>query len=80
MGDQPSWHFPPRGWGLDVVQDSASTHFRDDPIPKLVREVLQNSLDANDKQLAGPVDVEIAERYVTSDTIGAKELAEHLES
>ena len=80
MGDQPSWHFPLRGWGLDVVQDSASTHFRDDPIPKLVREVLQNSLDANDKHLTGPVDVEITERYVKGQTIGADELAEHIES
>lgn len=80
MLDHPSWHFPARGWGLDVIQDSSSTHFRDDPIPKLVREVLQNSLDANDKNLAGPVSVTIAERYVPSQSIGADELAKHVES
>ena len=80
MSDKPSWHFPPRGRGLDVIQDSSSTHFRDDPIPKLVREVLQNSLDANDRGLLGPVEVEITERYVEGGTIGADALEEHLES
>ena len=80
MTDRPSWHFPPRGWGLDVIQDSSSTHFRDDPIPKLVREVLQNSLDANDRDLVGPVEVEIAEVYVDGGAIGANELKSHLES
>ena len=66
--------------GLDVIQDSSSTHFRDDPIPKLVREVLQNSLDANDRDLVGPVEVEIAESYVDGRTIGAEELKNHLDS
>ena len=80
MNQQPAWHFPPRGWGLDVIQDSSSTHFRDDPIPKLVREVLQNSLDANDRDLVGPVEVEIAESYVDGRTIGAEELKNHLDS
>ena len=80
MSDKPAWQFPPRGWGLDVIQDSSSTHFRDDPIPKLVREVLQNSLDANDRDLVGPVEVEIAERYVDGRIIGADQLRDHLES
>ena len=80
MNDTASWHFPPRAWGLDVIQDSSSTHFRDDPIPKLVREILQNSLDANDKNIDGPVDVEITERPVHPETIGAAELQKHLES
>ena len=80
MTEKPAWHFPPRGWGLDVIQDSASTHFRDDPIPKLVREVLQNSLDANDRDLVGPVEVDLAERYVDCRIIGAEDLKRHLES
>ena len=80
MNDKPSWHFPPRGWGLDVIQDSSSTHFRDDPIPKLVREVLQNSLDADDRDLVGPVAVEIAESYIDGQMIGAEALKYHLES
>ena len=80
MNDNPSWHFPPRAWGLDVIQDSSSTHFRDDPIPKLVRAILQTSLGANDRDLDGPVEVEITERPVAPKIIGAGELQKHLES
>ena len=79
MTNMPSWRFPPRGWGLDVIQDLSNAHFRDAPIPKLVREVLQNSLDANDTDLAGPVEVEIAECAVDADLIGAAQLKRHLE-
>ena len=79
MTERPSWHFPPRGWGLDVVQDLSSAHFRDAPIPKLVREILQNSLDANDTNLAGPVKVEIAECSVDAELIGGPRLTRHLE-
>ena len=78
MSDQPAWQFPPRGIGIEVIQDSASTHFRDDPIPKLVREVLQNSLDAKESGLAGPVEVKITETYVAADLIGGSELKRHL--
>ena len=67
MTDKPSWHFPPRGWGLDVIQDLSNAHFRDAPIQKLVREVLQNSLDANDTDLAGSVEVEITECSVDAE-------------
>ena len=79
MTDLPTWHFPPRGWGLDVIQDLSNAHFRDAPIPKLVREVLQNSLDANDTNLAGPVDVEITECAVDAELIGRDQLKRHIE-
>ena len=74
MSETPSWHFPARNWGLDVIQDSSSTHFRDEPIPKLIREVIQNSLDANDRDLQGPVEVEFTERQLDSAMIGAEGL------
>ena len=80
MNEQPTWHFPPRGWGLDVIQDLSNAHFRDAPIPKLVREVIQNSLDANDTNLAGPVEVEISECTVDPELIGARQLKLHLEA
>ena len=65
---------------MDVIQDSSSTHFRDDPIPKFVRAILQNSLDANERDLDSPVEVEITERPVDPKIIGAGELQKHLES
>ena len=80
MINKPKWHFPPRGWGLDVIQDSSSTHFRDDPIPKLVRETLQNSLDARDPDLHEPVTVEILETYIEPESIDAAGLRSHLQS
>lgn len=78
MSNQPTWQFSPRGIGVEVIQDSASAHFRDDPIRKLVREALQNSLDAKEPGLASPVEVSIGETQVDADLIGAAELRRHL--
>ena len=78
MSNQPTWQFSPRGIGVEVIQDSASAHFRDDPIRKLVREALQNSLDAKEPGLASPVEVSIGETKVDADLIGAAELRRHL--
>ena len=64
---------------MDVIQDLSNAHFRDAPIPKLVREVLQNSLDANDTDLAGPVEVDITECSVGTELIGGDQLRRHLE-
>lgn len=44
----------------------------------MIREVLQNSLDARHIDLGGPVDVEIADTYVDREVIGAEELEKHL--
>ena len=80
MNQLPTWRFPPRGWGLDVIQDLSNAHFRDAPIPKLVREVIQNSLDANDTNLAGPVEVDISDCLIDPELIDADELKPHLEA
>lgn len=80
MSNQPTWQFSSRGIGVEVIQDSASAHFRDDPIRKLVREALQNSLDAKEPGLASPVEVNIGETKVEADLIGAGELRRHLTS
>lgn len=77
MNDQPTWQFPPRGIGVEIFQDPASAHFRDDPIRKLVREVLQNSLDAKEEGLDDPVEVKFTEAYIDADLIGGAELKGH---
>ena len=56
----PSWHFPPTGGGVEVIQESATTNFRESPLDKFVREILQNSTDAHDHNL-GPVEVTFRE-------------------
>ena len=78
MSNTISCQFSPRGLGIDVIQDSSSTHFRDDPIPKMIREVLQNPLDAKIDGLLDPVEVTIADTRVEPKTIGAEELKLHL--
>ncbi len=65
---------------MDYVQDPSSAHFSDDPIPKLVREVLQNSLDAREPGLRQPVKVEFVQATVDPDLVGAPQLAAHVRS
>ena len=55
--NRPTWKFPLRNGGQDVVQDSASEFFTTEPIAKLVRETIQNSLDAKQSGLSSPVKV-----------------------
>lgn len=72
MNEQPTWQFAPRGIGVEVIQDSASAHFRDDPIRKLVREALQNSLDAKEDGLDAPVEVNSPRFILTPATSAAR--------
>ena len=76
---RPSWHFPPTGGGIEVIQESATTNFRESPLDKFVREVLQNSTDAHDHN-AGPVEVTFREAFYPSELFGAEVLIEHTEA
>ena len=78
MSTNAKWQFPPRNGGIDVVQDSSSAHFSDDPIPKLVREIIQNSLDARESGISDPVVVKFADTEVKRELIGASQLCKHL--
>ncbi len=78
MPSKAYWQFPPRNGGIDYVQDPSSAYFSDNPLPKLVREVIQNSLDAKEPGLNNPVQVDFTETYVSPDIIGASELKQHL--
>ena len=77
------WHFPKTDGGMDYVQDPSSTHFNEAPIPNLVREVIQNSLDAKYEGVDEPVTVTFTETYIKSIeyaefalyTVGATECA-----
>ena len=78
VSNKPTWQFPPRSGGADFVQDSASAHFRDAPLRKLVREVIQNSLDAKKSGTSDPVKVAFKETDLAATLIGANELKKHL--
>ena len=74
------WQFPPRNGGIDYVQNPSSAHFRDNPIPKLVRETLQNSLDAKELGLGRPVVVRFEDTEIDGSLVGRQQLLEHMES
>ena len=69
-----------RNGGIDYVSDPSSAHFSNAPIPKLVRELIQNSLDAKEDGLPGPVAVTFSETRVDRDLVGGAALGRHLQS
>ena len=76
-----TWNFPPVGGGADYgFENASSAHFSHDPIQNLVREVIQNSLDAKQGGLVEPVKVTFAEEEIERELIGADELGAHLAS
>ena len=77
---RPTWRFPSRNGGIDYVNESSSAHFSDAPLPKLVRELIQNSLDARQDGLSEPVTVTFAETSVKRGLIGAAALQRHLQA
>lgn len=77
---KPTWIFPARNGGIDFVSDPSSAHFRDHPIPKLVRELVQNSLDAKDGGSDGPVTITFSELQVKQEQIAGADLERHLQS
>ena len=75
-----NWHFPPRNGGVEVINDPSAAFFKDNPIPKLVREVIQNSLDAREPGIKEPVSVTFADLQVERHLVGASQLYRHLVS
>ena len=75
----PTWRFPERNGGIDYVNDPSSAHFSDAPISKLVRELIQNALDAKNDGFTSPVSVTFSETSVGRELIGATTLQEHLD-
>ena len=78
MSNNASWHFPPTKGGIDYVQDPSSSHFSSLPIANLVREIIQNSLDARQPGL-NQVGVSFTELPIQRNDIGGDELRLHIE-
>lgn len=77
---RPTWRFPPRSGGIDYVNNPSSAHFSDAPIAKLVRELIQNSLDAKHHGFTTPIGVRFSETTVERELIGGDALEYHLEA
>lgn len=77
---KPTWRFPPRNGGIEFVNDASNAHFSDAPIPKMVRELIQNSLDAKQDGLSTPVSVTFTETSVKRSLVGGAALQRHIQS
>ena len=76
-----TWQFPPNEGGAEYgFGDAAAAHFRADPISHLVREVIQNSMDAKVDGLYEPVHVAFSETEISTSVIGGNSLRPHVES
>lgn len=74
MSSKIGWRFPPTGGGQGAgFNDSGIAHFSGLPLPSLAREILQNSLDARDKQ-GEPVHVDFELIPLAPGDIGRDEL------
>lgn len=78
---QADWQFPPNQEGAEYgFGDAASAHFRADPMAHLVRETIQNAIDAKLDGLAEPVHVAFSKSEIPSIIIGGDSLRLHIES
>ncbi len=80
MSINGTWQFPPSNGGMDYANDPSSAYFSDAPTAKLVREIIQNSLDAKESGLTTPVKVEFSEKKIGRGLIGASDLEKHISS
>ena len=73
------WWFASTGGGVKHGYNNAGAeHFRSAPEEKLIREIIQNSLDAAHPEGIRPVEVDIFPCNVDPEDIGAKELKQHM--
>ena len=80
MTKQPKWRFPANDHGAwHDSQDASRAHFSKDPMTHLVRESLQNALDAANPGL-DTVEVSIGIIEIPADSIDGKGLSRHLQS
>ncbi len=73
------WRFAPTGGGVrHGFNNAGAEHFRSAPEEKLIREIIQNSLDAAHPAVQAPVEVDIFLCHISLDDIGARGLKQHL--
>ena len=60
------------------MDNAARHHFSNDPIVKLIREIIQNSLDARIKDMGLPALVEFHDDYIPTEKIGGDILRTHI--
>ena len=78
---QATWQFPSNEEGAEYgFVDAAAAHFRADPMAHLVREMIQNAMDAKVDGLDEPVRVSFTETEISNHVIGGDSLRPHVAS
>ena len=76
---QATWQFPPNNDGVEYgFENAAAAHFQASPMVHLVRELLQNALDAKVDGLIQPVHLTFTEVEVPTDAMGGPVLSAHI--
>ena len=75
--DNPTWRFAPNLGGAEYGNNAAQAHFANDALSKMVREILQNSLDSPDDGLK-TVEVTFRPFEIDPQDIRADLLKEHV--
>ena len=76
---QPSWRFAPTGGGAEQGNNPGQQYFANDAVTKMVREVLQNSLDHPEPGIA-TVHVNFSLITLKPDDIAADQLKQHIQT
>ena len=76
-----AWQFPSNQDGAEYgFGDAAAAHFRANPMAHLVREMIQNSMDAKVDGLYEPVRVVFKKIEIPTNVIGGDSLRPHLDA
>ena len=74
-----AWQFPSNDGGAEYgFVDAAAAHFRADPMAHLVREMIQNAMDAKVDGLGEPVRVSFTETHIPTSLMGGDSLRPHV--
>ena len=80
LPQEPTWQFSPLNGGQEFLTNSGGHNFRNAPVGKMVREVIQNSLDARIADISEPVTVTFSLDVIDSDLLGKRFLEPHIMS
>ena len=76
---QATWQFASNAGGAEYgFVDAAAAHFRADPMAHLIREMIQNAMDAKVDGLDEPVRVSFTETRIRTSLIGSDSLRPHV--
>ena len=74
-----NWQFAPLNYGPEIMDNAARHHFSDDPVVKMIREIIQNSLDARNKDTGLPAVVKFHDDIIPIETIAGQTLRAHVD-